>query len=64
MNKRETSNDTAFTYIAGFICPLITGNSLSAIKEQPLAIKDILVSTDLYHKDYRFLGRASPNGRY
>ncbi len=58
MNKRETSNDIAFTYITGFLYPLITGNSLYVIKEPPLAIKDILVSTDLYHKDYRFLGKS------
>ncbi len=55
MNKRETSSDTAFAYITGFHYPHITGTFLSAIKEQPLAIKDIFVSIDLYHMILKFI---------
>ncbi|MEQ8221220.1 MAG: hypothetical protein ABRQ37_02885 [Candidatus Eremiobacterota bacterium] len=55
MNKRETSSDTAFAYITGCHYPHITCNSLSAIKEQPLAIKDTLDSVDLYHMILKFI---------
>ncbi len=55
MNKRETSINTAFVYITGFHYPHIIDNSLSAIKEQPLAIKDILDSIDLYHMILKFI---------
>ncbi len=47
MNKRETFKDTEFAYITGFHYP--------HIKEQPLAIKDILASIDLYHMISKFI---------